>query len=151
MCQLEVVIYIENWSILVLSLLGTALDNRVSQKLLGNPDYCSGATDPSFIDNCAKPINVLSQGASFDPQPEFYQQKRETMIFHNYFQQPIFLTNCINFSYYHIKFMYITTVAKKPDLTLCESWFFDFMQNFNIFIPGIQLGIYSTQITHSLI
>lgn len=55
----------------VLSLLGTALDNRVSQKLLGNPDYCSGATDPSFIDNCAKPINVLSQGASFDPQPEF--------------------------------------------------------------------------------
>lgn len=91
MCQLEVVIYIENWSILVLSLLGTALDNRVSQKLLGNPDYCSGATDPSFIDNCAKPINVLSQGASFDPQPEFYQQKRESMIFHYYFQQPIFL------------------------------------------------------------
>lgn len=90
MCQLEVVICIENWSILVLSLLGTALDNRVSQKLLGNPDYCSGATDPSFIDNCAKPINVLSQGASFDPQPEFYQQKSETMIFHNYFQQPIF-------------------------------------------------------------
>lgn len=80
---------------LVLSLLGTALDNRVSQKLLGNPDYCSGATDPSFIDNCAKPINVLSQGASFDPQPEFYQQqKRERIKYshaYDYLQQPIFI------------------------------------------------------------
>lgn len=40
----------------------------------GTRIYCKGATVPSLIDNCANPIKVLSQGASFDPQPEFYNK-----------------------------------------------------------------------------